>query len=362
MISVFAFTVVLATAPMAMAFRKVGRKTLVVASLAVVSLANLGVALSPGLEWMLAIRILGAMAHGLFWAVVATYAVEIVPREKLGRAMAYTAAGGAMAGILGIPIGNVLGELFGWRLAFAAVAVSGVAISLVLWRWLPRIDSKSVTVTTNGRRNSWDRSALGILVVCLLILVLVLAQTSFGPYTTLWLEEVARMDRAVVPVYLLTTGGAGAVGAVVAGHLYDRSPRATFVGSIAVLAAALCCFPFAAGGGFGVTLVVVAVVSSVAFAGLPTMLQARMMHTASPQMRRAAGTAQTIVFNVAIGGGAVVGGLVVSGPGVAALPWLAAAGVVLTGCMALVWEYTLARRTSDANVVLAADAGSGSSD
>lgn len=336
MVSVFAFTVVVSTAPMALLTARIGRKTLVVTAMAVVSLSNVVVAASPGFEGILAGRVVGALAHGLFWAIVATYAVEIVPREKLGRAMAFTTAGGSLASILGIPIGNALGEAFGWRQAFIAVAIVGSLVTLVLWRWLPRIE------TTKGRRGSsrlkFDRSALGIAMICILILILVVGQTSFGPYTTLWLEEVAGFERATIPIYLLITGVAGAVGAILAGNLYDRYPRITFMASGLLLTAALCLLAVVADDGFSLQLIATAACVSLGFAGLPMMLQARMMQTASPQMRRIAGAVQTTVFNVAIGGGALIGGFVVSGTGVGALPLVAAASAVVTTVLAAAWD------------------------
>ncbi|GAA2974455.1 putative MFS family arabinose efflux permease [Microbacterium terrae] len=354
MISVFAFTVVLTTAPLSLAFAKAPRKPLVIASLAIVSLGNLGVALAPGLEWIMGARVVGAMAHGLFWAVVATYAVEIVPREKLGRATAYTAVGGSLAGILGIPIGNMLGEWFGWRIAFAVVALAGVATAAVLVRWLPAIGTKTSGANVTSTKSSWDRSAIGIAAVCFLILVLVLGQTAFGPYTTLWLEDVAGFERSMIPLYLMITGVAGAVGAVVAGNLYDRYPRATFALSGTVLTLSMVLLPVVASTGFSGALLAVAICSSMGFAGLPMMLQTRMMHTASPQLRRLAGAVQTTVFNVAIGGGAVIGGLVVVGPGVAVLPLLAAAAAVVTCLAAVLWdslEAAASRRLASSSMV-----------
>lgn len=348
MVSVFAFTVVLTTAPLALLTARLGRKTLVVTSMAVVSVSNIVVALSPTFGGMLAGRITGALAHGLFWAVVATYAVEIVPREKLGRAMAFTAAGGSLSGILGIPIGNALGEAFGWRQAFGAVAVAGCLVTLVLWRWLPRIERTPVEGRQRRRRFEMDRSAVGIAIICVLILVLVLGQTSFGPYTTLWLEQIAGFDRSAIPVYLLITGIAGAFGAVLAGHLYDRFPRMTFAASSALLTVALCSFPFFAEDGFSVTLVAAAVCASIGFAGLPMMLQTRMMQTASPRMRRVAGAIQTTVFNVAIGGGALIGGLIATGAGVQVLPLVAAASAITTGLLACVWDLVNRRKSAAA--------------
>ncbi|NQX10341.1 MFS transporter [Microbacteriaceae bacterium VKM Ac-2855] len=349
MVSVFAFTVVLTTAPLALVTGRIGRKTLVVASLALVSLSNVAVSAAASFEWILVARASGAIAHGLFWAVVVTYAVEIVPLDKLGRAMAYTGAGSSLAGVLGIPIGNALGEFLGWREAFLAVALAGAVTTLVLWRWLPPIDAQRRVPAAphrpivRARLLVRDRSLAVVVLLCLLILVLVLGQTSFGPYTTVWLGVVAGLDGGAIPAYLFIMGIAGAIGALAVGHLYDRFPRATFVLAGSMLTAAMCLFPTLAAEGFSPQLTAVAICASVSFAGMPMMLQARMMQTVPPAMRRVAGAVQTTVFNLAIGGGAVVGGLVLSGAGVQVLPWVAAGTAATTVVIAVVWESVRSR-------------------
>ena len=74
----------------------------------------------------------------------------------------------------------------------------------------------------------------------------------------------------------------------------------------------------------GNSIVVIAafVVWGVAFGGIPAMLQTRMLHTASFRMRDLAAALQTTAFNVGIGGGALLGGLILDGVGLAQLPYV----------------------------------------
>jgi predicted MFS family arabinose efflux permease len=82
-------------------------------------------------------------------------------------------------------------------------------------------------------------------------------------------------------------------------------------------------FPLAAAWGIA-PLVVTALLQAMAFAVVPIMLQARMMRIAPPSQRSTAAALQTTAFNVAIGGGAVIGALVLGAWGLEALPWVAA--------------------------------------
>ncbi|MDO9590070.1 MAG: MFS transporter, partial [Microcella sp.] len=74
LITIFAGTVVLTTAPLAALTRRYPRKSLLLIVLVVFSLANVLAAIAPSYEMLVGARILGGLAHGLFWAVAGAYA------------------------------------------------------------------------------------------------------------------------------------------------------------------------------------------------------------------------------------------------------------------------------------------------
>jgi predicted MFS family arabinose efflux permease len=67
------------------------------------------------------------------------------------------------------------------------------------------------------------------------------------------------------------------------------------------------------------------------------MIQTRMLHSASARMRDTAAALQTTAFNVAIGGGALVGGLLLDGYGIGILPF-ADVAVMVFGIIFLVFS------------------------
>lgn len=350
LVSVFALTVVLTAAPLALATRRLPRKPIIVTTFALVCLANIGVALGPTFEWLIAGRIAGAMAHGLFWSVVAAYIAEISPPERLGQAVGITAAGGSLSGILGFPLGNALGQYLGWRVGFLALSAAGLTVVVLLLRCLPAVTPAgrpAVRSATPRRRArlSLSGSGIGMTVVCGLILITVIGQTAFGPFTTAWLESIAGFERGEIPLYLLVTGCAGAIGVMVAGRMYDRWPRASFTAAGLLLAASMALFPLSATSVSAVPLYAAAIVVSLAFAGMPSMLQTRMMQTVPPHRRAVAGAVQTTAFNVGIGGGAVVGGALTATVGLAVLPCFAAVVAVLAVVASLAWDAVQRRFT-----------------
>jgi DHA1 family inner membrane transport protein len=319
LVSIFAGTVVVSTTPLAALTRRYSRKALVVVVLLVNASAGILAAIAPSYEVLIGARVLGGLAHGLFWAVVGAYATHLVPKHQIGRAIAITSAGGTAAFVLGVPIGTALGHALGWRLAFASIAVVMIVLTVMVIRFLPAV-SHGVSLATGeialpARR---DRTMPAVLIICLVIVVVASGHNLFYTYIAPWLiGETGFTESAVAPLLFLY-GGAGAIGLALAGVLADRSPRRGLlflIIGILVPVGVLTLFPHVP----GVVIASLAVWGAV-FGGIPTLLQTRMMHTASAHIRDLAAAFFTTSFNLAIGGGALLGGIMLDRFGLGSLP------------------------------------------
>ncbi|WP_166982973.1 MFS transporter [Paramicrobacterium fandaimingii] len=319
LVTVFAGTVVVATTPLAAITRNVSRKALVVAVLMVIALANVLAAIAPSYELLVGARILGGLAHGLFWAVVAAYSAHLVPPHQLGRAVAITSGGGSAAFVLGVPVGTALGHVLGWRAAFLIIGGIVVVLAIVVVKYLPAVQHKvplrTGEIPIPARR---DRSLPGVIIVCTVILLVLTAHNTFYTYITPWLVSEGGFPPDNVAFLLFLFGGAGAVGLVIAGFATDRFPKRGF--AIAVLALMTAITVLAVLTGNQVIVTVAFVVWGVSFGGIPAMLQTRMLHTASFRLRDLAAALQTTAFNIGIGGGALLGSLILDGFDLTALP------------------------------------------
>ncbi|BDZ65092.1 MFS transporter [Agromyces mangrovi Wang et al. 2018] len=258
-----------------------------------------------------------------------------MPAAQLGRATAITAAGGSVAGVLGVPLGNLLGQAFGWRAAFGALAVVAGVVVVLIVLLLPPV-SPTPAPQRSARATRTDaaaQSALpGILLVCLIILFVVIGQTTYGTYSVVWLTDVASLEPTAIPLFLFGTGLAAFVSVTLIGRPADRFPNTTVVAGVALVVVLNVALPLAAGWGL-VPLIVVALGQAMAFAIVPPLLQIRIMRLTPPRQRSSAAALQTTAFNIAIGGGAVVGAVVVGAWGLAALPWAAALTVAVGLCV-----------------------------
>lgn len=319
LITIFAATVVIATTPLSILTRRYSRKALVVVVLLVIATANTLAAIAPTYEILVGARILGGLAHGLFWAVVAAYSAHLVPKHQLGRAVAITAGGGSAAFVLGVPVGTALGHALGWRSAFLIIAGIVVVLAVVVIRFLPAVDHH-VTLKTGEiaiplRK---DKSLTPVILLCIVILLMLTGQNIYSTYIAPWLTDVGAIAEDVVPFMLFLYGGAGAIGLVLAGFVADRFPRRGFIAAVIIVILSLGVLAIVTGS--TIVVVVAFVVWGVAFGGLPAMLQTRMLHTASFRMRDLAAALQTTAFNIGIGGGALLGGLLVDSVGLTSLP------------------------------------------
>ena len=321
LITIFAATVVIATTPLAVLTRRYSRKTLVVVVLLVIALAHVLAGLAPSYEILVGARILGGLAHGLFWAVVAAYSAHLVPKHQLGKAVAVTSAGASAAFVLGVPVGTALGHALGWRAAFVIIAGVVVILAIAVVKFLPPVDHR-VNLATGEIPLPLhkDRSLRGVIIVCLVIVLLITAQNTFYTYIAPWLTDIAGFPSTSIAFLLFLFGGAGVIGLVVAGFAADRFPRLGF--AVAVLTVMAAVIVLAVASGNQVVVVVAFVVWGVAFGGIPAMMQTRMLHTASFRMRDLAAALQTTAFNVGIGFGALLGGLLLDGIGLESLAFV----------------------------------------
>nr|VVH79300.1 Purine efflux pump PbuE [Pseudomonas aeruginosa] len=115
------------------------RRRLLAGALLVFIGANLASAAAPSFALLLASRLLVAASASVIVVVAITLAVAIVAPERRGRAIGLVFAGIVASLVLGVPLGTLIGEFWGWRSLFlllAGVALLGLPLLL---RLLPAI-------------------------------------------------------------------------------------------------------------------------------------------------------------------------------------------------------------------------------
>jgi predicted MFS family arabinose efflux permease len=107
---------------------RLGRRAVLVASLALMSATRVGFALSPSYAVALTWQLLSGVCGGAFMATVFAAVSDHVPAGMRGRALSLVITGQSLSLVLGVPLVTLLGMLGGWR---QALAVHGVLTLLI---------------------------------------------------------------------------------------------------------------------------------------------------------------------------------------------------------------------------------------
>lgn len=277
-------------------------------TLAIVS--NVLVAIAPVLGLMLASRLLLGIAISGFWAMSLAVTAQLVPADRLGRAMTIVNAGVSLATIAAVPAGAFLGELLGWRAVFLIAAAAGVLALATQLATLPSLPPSGAP----GFRTLLQTARTPVVAIGILAIVLI-AGGHFMSFTYLRpaFELIDGLTPALLALLLLVYGVGNFVGNLAAGPLADRRLPVLVIAAPVAIGAATVLLALA-GSGFALAIVTV-FVWGVGFGAVPTMVQTWIAHVV-PERLESAGGLVVAAFQIAITIGAAVGGLLVDSVGV----------------------------------------------
>jgi DHA1 family chloramphenicol resistance protein-like MFS transporter len=336
--SAFAVGMVIGAPLLAALSLRWSRRAALLAFLGVFLLVHVLAAVTGSFAVLLATRVVGALANAGFLAVALATATGMVPPDAKGRATSTLLGGVTLACVVGVPAGALLGQLWGWRAAFWAVALLSLPAFAGILHSVP-----GGGAATGGAGVHRELRALRNrrLLLTLLLGALVNGAT-FCTFTYLapLVTRVTGLGAGWVPVVLALFGVGSFVGVAVGGRIADSRPVPLLLGGGAALCVGWVLFALLAAQPV-VALVLVLVQGALSFAVGSTLIsQALYAATGAPTL---AGGFATAAFNVgaAVGpwaGGVALGaGLGFRSPlGVSAL--LVAVALVSAGVGRQVWR------------------------
>jgi DHA1 family inner membrane transport protein len=298
------------------------RKTVLIALMVIFTLGNAACALAPSYGWLAAARVLTALAHGTFFGVGSVVATSLVAKERQASAIAVMFTGLTVANILGVPFGTWLGQEFGWRATFWAVALVGAVALAVIALLVPK--DKAAPEASDWRS---DLKAILRTPVLLGLLTTVLGYAGvFAVFTYIapMLTGITGFADAAVSPILLVFGGGLIIGNLIGGKLADRNLIATVFGSLVGLGVVLALMMPAL---WSQPLAVIAV-GLLGAAGFATVapLQMWVLSKAQGAGQSLASSFNIAAFNLGNAIGAWAGGVVIDhGPGLGSVPLVAVA-------------------------------------
>ncbi|MEU6667457.1 MFS transporter [Streptomyces sp. NPDC046727] len=312
-VTVYALGTALTAIPLTAATAGWRRKRLLLTAVAGFAVANTVTAVSSVYALTMAARFIAGVAAGLAWALLAGYARRMAPVPLQGRAIAVAMAGIPVALSLGVPAGTFLGQALGWRVAF--LAMTALTVVLLVWITAAVPDYPGLQ---RGERPRMLRAlgVPGVRPVLFVTLVFVLAHTVLYAYIATFLDDLGMGDRT--DLVLLAFGAASLISIwIVGARIQHRLRSLTIAGTLLVGAAAALLAALTDGGPL---VYVAAVLWGLGWGGLPTLLQTA-VGDAGGDHADAAQAMLVTLWNVAMAGGGVLGGVLLDASGSGSFPW-----------------------------------------
>ncbi|OTG92946.1 sugar transporter [Acinetobacter sp. ANC 4654] len=330
MITIYAWVVALISLPMMLITKNIERRFLLIALFVVFIVSHVLSYFAWSFEILLTSRIGIAFAHALFWSITASLAVRVAPKGKEFQALGLLATGTALAMVLGIPFGRMIGEAYGWRNTFALIAIGAALICLTLAKMLPKLPSI----------NSGSFKSIGILfkrpslmLVFALTIIIISAQFTAYSYIEPFTLNIAHFSSVQTTTLLLIYGAAGFLGSYLFGKFGARYPKVAIpFSSLCLAISMLLLLPLAQNM---TSLNMLSLFWGMGIIGLSLALQAKTLNLASD----ATDVAMAIysgLYNVGIGGGALLGGWVTTRYGLSYIGFVGGLVAVFGMVLALV--------------------------
>jgi len=292
-------------------------------------------ALMPDWGALWPVRGLTMLGAAVFTPQAAAAIGFMAPPAARGRALTFIFLGWSLASVAGMPMASWLGETFGWRTAFGAVA--GLGLGAAIWVALALPDGVKPAALD---RRAW-RGALTHPVLMAIVAVTALqaaGQFTLFSYFAPYYRQVLGATPAQASLLFAWFGAFGLVGNVLLTRHIDRlgAARAVFIVTV-LIALSLLLWPLATGF---VSMALVLVPWALGCFSANSAQQARLAQ-AAPLLAPALMALNTSAIYLGQAAGAASGGWLVAHGGFGPLSWLGL-GWLLGALLLSVWA---ARRT-----------------
>ncbi|MCL9764250.1 sugar transporter [Neisseria subflava] len=331
MITVYAWIVALLSLPLMLMTKNIERRKLLLMLFALFALFHALSFFSWNFNILLVSRIGIALTHAVFWSITASLAVRLAPTGKTNQALGLLSTGTVLAMVLGIPLGRVVGQYFGWQLSFLLIGVCAAGVMVVLAKNLPALPSQN-TGSLSSLPSLFKRRNL-MLLYAMTVLIITAHFTAYS-YIEPFVLQVGGFKAEQVTIVLSLYGLAGFAASYLFGKWFAKSQRLFMLGAVAViLLSALLLLPFAS---FPYAVYALVFIWGVAIVIISLGMVSKVLAFAS-DATDVANSIYSGLYNVGIGGGALLGHYVtvwfgLSNIGIAGA-LLAAAGLAVCGLL-----------------------------
>ena len=319
MLTIYAWCVALLSLPLMLLTRNIERRFLLVILLLLFTASHLLSAFAWDFNALLVSRVGIAITHAVFWSINASLAIRIAPPGKKTQALSMIATGTALAMVLGVPLGRIIGQTMGWRSTFGIIAISSLVLMVMLIKLLPKLPSVHMG-SLSSLPLLMRRPAL--MSMYLLVTLVVTAHYTAYSYIEPFMQQLAQQGENFTTLLLLLFGAAGIFGSVLFSSLGKHFPSSLLAGAITAIM--LCMGLLLVTATHPGSIITVCIVWGIAMMLINLSMQVRVLSLA-PDATDVAMSLMSGIYNIGIGAGALIGNQVSSHLGMGLVGYVGAA-------------------------------------
>ena len=220
MLTLYAWVVAAMSLPLMLLTSRFERKRLLLALFAVFIASHALSVFAWSFQVLVISRVGIAFSHAIFWAITAAITLRVAPEGKRALALSILATGTALAMVLGVPIGRIVGQWFGWRTTFAGIGIIAFIVFILQARLLPDLPSMF-----EGSFRKIPELLKNPLLVSLYLFCFLIFTADYAAYTYIepFMSRVGAISENLTTFILLLFGGAGLIGSVMFSRWGDKS-------------------------------------------------------------------------------------------------------------------------------------------
>lgn len=307
LISVYAWVVAIMSLPLMIMVSKMELKRLLLSIIALFVVSHVASAFAEGYYTLMLSRIGVACAHSIFWSIAPPLAVRTVPDGKRALGLSTIATGSSVAMVVGLPLGRVVGLYVGWRMTFLSIAIISALIFIFIAVVFPKLQSRGKFAFKQLPALLHNRVLVGVFIMSVLFAT---AHYTGYSYIEPFLGKVASMSPDVVTLVLIVFGASGMLGSISFSKYYMANRRRFML--VMTLGPALCLLLLQVAAASLLSVVVVCIMWGAMATAFNIAFQDNTIRFAPENATSIGMSIFSGIFNLGIGSGAYVGGLVVS--------------------------------------------------
>lgn len=336
LITVYSWIVMLLSLPLILLVSNIDFRKLFMGTIALFGICQIMSVLASSYGVLMASRIGVACTHAIFWSIASPVAIRLVNEEHRSFALSMVVTGTSIATIAGLPLGRLVGQYMGWRVTFLIVGIIAFAVLVYMAFVFPKIAS-------GEQFHVKDLPALlkNPVLICLYVqtILFVLGYYTVYSYIEPFMQQVAKLQNNVITIVLLIFGATGLLGSYLFSKLYDRH-RFAFIGTVMATLLVWLLLLLPASKSLA-TMVILCAFWGITAMAFNVTTQSEVIRSVDEKGAAVATAIYSGLFNLGIGGGSWIGGIVCDK---GAISYIGFVGAVFAVISVLFFAFVLLRK------------------